>query len=70
MITPSPARKTLSPPLATLVPANIVPDKLEPNIPVNMARKPLFYSFFSVSFVSLTLFINRPASSRDLIIVH
>ena len=39
------------------------------NVPNNMPRNPTFYSFVSFSIVSLIPFINKLASSRDLIII-
>ena len=43
-------------------------NKLAPNVPNNIRRIPPLYSFGSFLIVSLTLFINKPNSSRDLII--
>ena len=60
------------------LPAPIVPlpvskfpnklDKLVPKVPNNITRNSPFCSFASFLIVWLTSFINKPDSSRDLII--
>ena len=47
---------------------NRYPNKLAPNAPNNISRNPPFFSFTSCLIVFLTSFINKPVSSRDLII--
>ena len=57
-----------SPALITTLPIIRFPIKLAPNLPNNMLRNPPFCSFASFLFVSLTLFINKPHYSSDLVI--
>ena len=40
-----------------------------PNVPNNILRSPTFCSFTSVLIVSVTLFNNKPESSRDFTIL-
>ena len=50
------------------LPANRFPNKLAPKVPSNIPRNPSFCSFASFLIVSMTPFINKPESSRDLTI--
>ena len=63
-----PARITPSLPLITLLPPKIFPNSFAANAPNKIAKKPYFCSFASFSIVSLTPFINKPGSLRDLTI--
>ena len=56
------------PPLIIPLPANIFPNKLAVNVAANKPKNPLFYSYTSFSAVSLTPFIKKTDSSRDLTI--
>ena len=56
-----------SPALIFPLPANIFPNKPAPNVPNNILRNIPFSSFASFLIISLTPFINKPDSSRDLI---
>ena len=58
----------LSPTVNVPLLVNEFPNKLAPNFPNNIQRNPHFCSFASFLIVSLKLFINKPDSSRDLII--
>ena len=70
LIVPSPALIFLLPALVVIapLPANIIPNKLAPNVPNDMPIHPSFHSFASFFIVSLSPFINKQDSSRDLII--
>ena len=61
LIVPSPA-------LILSLPVNRYPYKLAPKVPNNIPRNPPFRSFASFLIVSLTPFINKPGSSKDLTI--
>ena len=50
------------------LPVNRFPKKLATNVPNRILRNHLFCILASSLIVSLTLFINKPDSSRDLII--
>ena len=50
-------------------PVNRFLNVLAPNVPHNILRKPPFCSLASYLIVSLTLFINKSDSSRDLTIL-
>ena len=47
---------------------NRIPHKLAPKVPSSILRNPPFCSFASFLIVSLTPFLNKPDSSRDLTI--
>ena len=50
------------------LPANRFPNKLAPKVPNNIPRNLPFCYFDSFLFVSVTPFINKPDSSRDVTI--
>ena len=50
------------------LPVNRFPNELAPKVPNIISRNLHFYPFDSFLIVSLTAFINKPDSSRDLII--
>ena len=50
------------------LPVNTFPNKLAPNVCYNILRNTRFCPFTSFLIVSLTSFINKPDSLRDLII--
>ena len=50
------------------LPANRIPNKIAPNLPNNIPKYPPFCYIASFWIVSLTAFINKQDSSRDLII--
>ena len=50
------------------LPRNRFPNKLAPKVPFSIPRNFPFYSFVSFSLDSLTSFIHKPDSTRDLII--
>ena len=56
------------PPRITPLPANIFPYKLAPNVGGSIPRNPHVCSFNLFSTGSLTPFINKPVSFRDLTI--
>ena len=55
------------PPPALIVPwpVNRFPNKLAPNVPINVPRNPPFSSFALFLIVSLKPFINKPDTLRD-----
>ena len=67
LLDPWPTLAVPSPALITPLPANIFPNRLAPNVPHSILRKPLLCSLPSFIIVSLTPFNNIPESSRDLI---
>ena len=58
-----------SPALIVPLPVKRFPNKLAPNVPINILRIPPFCSSVSFLIVSLTPFINKPDSLRDLSIL-
>ena len=74
---PSPAQITPNPGMVAscsdivdfiLLLVSIFRNNIAPNVAANMPKNPPFYSLTLFSTVSLTPFINTPASLRDLII--
>ena len=63
---PWPAQIISSPALITPLPVNRFPNKVAPKVPINILRNPPFCSFASFLIVSLTYFINKHYSLRDL----
>ena len=57
-----------SPVLITLLPANVFPNRLAPNVPNNILRNPPLCSLASILIVSLIPSNSIPESSRDLTI--
>ena len=64
---PSPALTVTSPALVVPLPVNRFPNKLALKVPHDIPRNPPFCSFDPFSIVSLTSFVKKPDSSRDLI---
>ena len=63
---PWPALIISSPALITPLPVNRFPNKVAPKVPINILRNPPFCSFASFLIISLTYFINKHYSLRDL----
>ena len=56
--------------LVAPLPFNIFSNQLAPNVPISIPRNAPFCSSALFSIVLLTLFINKPASPRDLMIFY
>ena len=52
------------PALINYVPVNTFPDKLSPNVPNNIGRSSLYFSFTSFRIVSKTPFSNKTEPAR------
>ena len=69
-ITPNPGMVASCSDIVDFIPllASIFRNKIAPNVAANMPKYPPLYYFTLFSTVSLTPFINKPASLRDVTI--